>query len=187
MEPAKYRRRSWPDYLGHAVGRPQDRKPAALQEIPGLTGRGAARRPQETRTGYSRQSRQCTSTLPARPVHEIGAREPAIVVGNVTAKSLRYRSLRKSAIDAWWSQLRSQLRYKASRHGARYIEANETGSSARCSACGARSGPEGRKGLRVRAWVCDRCGARHDRDINAAVNLLLGAERRPPAVEISAL
>ena len=109
-----------------------------------------------------------------------------IVVGNVVAKSLPYRSCRKSAIDASWSQFRSQLRYKASRHGARYIETDETGSSASCSACGARSGPEGQKGLRVRAWVCDCCGTRHDRDINAAVNLLLGAERRPPAVEIPA-
>jgi IS605 OrfB family transposase len=110
-----------------------------------------------------------------------------IVVGNVIAKSLRHRSLRKSAIDASWSEFRSQLRYKASRHGARYIEADETGSSASCSACGARSGPHGQKGLRVRAWVCDCCHAWHDRDINAAVNLLLGAERRPPVVEIRAL
>jgi putative transposase len=110
-----------------------------------------------------------------------------IVIGNVVARSLRYRSLRKSAIDASWSEFRSQLRYKASRHGARYIEADETDSSASCSACGARSGPQGQKGLRIRAWVCDYCGTRHDRDINAAVNLLLGAERRPPAVEIPAL
>jgi putative transposase len=110
-----------------------------------------------------------------------------IVVGNVVAKSLPYRSCRKSAIDASWSELRTQLRYKASRHGARYIEVDETGTSASCSACDARSGPKGQKGLRVRAWVCDCCGTRHDRDINAAVNLLLGAERRPPIVEIPAL
>jgi putative transposase len=110
-----------------------------------------------------------------------------IVVGNVVAKSLPYRSQRKSAIDASWSQFRSQLRYKASRHGARYIEADESGSSASCSVCGKRSGPEGQKGLRVRAWVCDCCGTRHDRDINAAVNLLLGAERRPPVVGIRSL
>jgi hypothetical protein len=40
-----------------------------------------------------------------------------IVVGNIVARSLPYRSQRKSAIDASWSQFRSQLRYKASRHG----------------------------------------------------------------------
>jgi putative transposase len=106
-----------------------------------------------------------------------------IVVGNIVAKSLPYRSQRKSAIDAAWSQFRSQLRYKASRHGACYVETVESGTSAGCSACGARSGPHGPAGLRIRAWVCDYCDARHDRDVNAAVNLLLRAERRPPFVE----
>ena len=107
-----------------------------------------------------------------------------IVIGNVVAKYLPYRSQRKSAVDASWSEFRSQLRYKASRHGARYVEADETGSTASCSACGASSGPKGQKGLQVRAWVCHCCHTRHDRDVNAAINLLLRAERRPPAVEI---
>lgn len=109
-----------------------------------------------------------------------------IVVGDVVAKTLPYRVQRKSALDASWSEFRSMLRYKASRHGAQYVEADETDSSATCSACGARSGPQGQKGLRIRAWVCG-CGASHDRDTNSAVNLLLGAERRPPAVEIPVL
>jgi putative transposase len=109
-----------------------------------------------------------------------------IVVGDVVAKSLPYRTQRKSALDASWSQFRSMLRYKASKHGACYIEADETNSSVSCSACGARSGPEGTKGLRIRGWVCS-CGASHDRDTNSAVNLLLGAERRPPVVEIPVL
>lgn len=108
-----------------------------------------------------------------------------IVVGDVAARSLPYRTQRKSALDASWHGFRSMLRYKASRHGARFIEADEANSSATCSACGARSGPQGQKGLRVRAWVCS-CGASHDRDTNSAMNLLLGAERRPPAVEILA-
>jgi putative transposase len=103
-----------------------------------------------------------------------------IVVGNVTARSLPYRSQRKSAIDASWSQFRLQLRYKATRHGVRYIETVEAGTTASCSACGARTGPEGPSGLRVRAWVCDSCNTWHDRDVNAAMNLLLRAERRPP-------
>jgi IS605 OrfB family transposase len=109
-----------------------------------------------------------------------------IVVGNVNGKSLPYRAQRKSALDASWSEFRSMFRYKASRHGAQYIEAEETDSSATCSACGARSGPQGQKELRVRAWVCG-CGTSHDRDVNSAVNLLLGAEHRPPVVEIPVL
>ncbi|MHB8816122.1 MAG: zinc ribbon domain-containing protein, partial [Steroidobacteraceae bacterium] len=42
-----------------------------------------------------------------------------------------------------------------------------------CSACGARGGPQGREGLVVREWSCGGCGARHDRDINSAINLLV--------------
>jgi IS605 OrfB family transposase len=95
-----------------------------------------------------------------------------IVVGNVKATTLPYRTQRKSALDASWSAFRAMLRYKAIGHGATCIEADEQLSSASCSACGARSGPEGTKALRIREWACDGCGARHDRDINAAVNLL---------------
>ena len=109
-----------------------------------------------------------------------------IVVGNVNAKAMIQTKLAKSVLDAGWSSFRSMLRYKAMRHGARYIEADERGSSVTCSACGVRSGPKGIAGLRVRAWVCD-CGIQHDRDTNAALNLLLGAERRPLVAEIPAL
>jgi transposase len=40
-----------------------------------------------------------------------------------------------------------------------------------CSACGAKTGPTGWAGLKVRQWRC-ACGATHDRDINAAMNTL---------------
>src|SRR5579863_9795414 len=79
----------------------------------------------------------------------------------------------KSVLDAGWSQLRSQLRYKAIRHGGEYIEVDERFSTQVCSACGARGGPQGREGLVVREWSCGGCGARHDRDINSAINLLV--------------
>jgi transposase len=75
-------------------------------------------------------------------------------------------------LDAGWWQLRSQLRYKAIRHGAEYIEVDERFSTQVCSACGARGGPQGREGLVVRDWSCSGCGARHDRDINSAINIL---------------
>jgi transposase len=40
-----------------------------------------------------------------------------------------------------------------------------------CSNCGVIGGPKGREGLGVRWWVCGNCGAVHDRDRNAAVNI----------------
>jgi putative transposase len=110
-----------------------------------------------------------------------------IVVGDVNAGKLTQTRMAKSVLDASWSGFRSMLRYKAMRHGARYVEADERGSSVTCSACGARGGPKGIAGLRVRDWVCDGCGAHHDRDTNAALNLLLGAERRPLVAETPVL
>ena len=96
-----------------------------------------------------------------------------ICVGNVSSRGLARTSLAKSVLDAGWSQLRSQLRYKATRHGAEFIEVDERFTTQVCSACGARGGPKGREDLVVREWVCGGCGVRHDRDINSAINILV--------------
>jgi putative transposase len=111
-----------------------------------------------------------------------------IVVGNVNAAGLARTRMAKSALDAGWSMLRGMLRYKAIRHGATYVEADERGSTQICSACGARSGPRGLKDLGVRTWVCTSCGVQHDRDTNAAVRILRsGRNVALQATEISAL
>jgi len=96
-----------------------------------------------------------------------------ICVGNVNASGLARTGMAKSVLDAGWSQLRSQLRYKAMRHGAEYLEVDERFTTQVCSACGARGGPKGREGLVVRAWICTECGIEHDRDINSAINILV--------------
>ncbi|WP_338126462.1 zinc ribbon domain-containing protein [Pseudomonas luteola] len=55
-----------------------------------------------------------------------------------------------------------------------------------CSACGSLVGPQGVNGLRIKEWTCCECGVAHDRDINAARNILaLGHER--PSVGIPVL
>lgn len=113
-----------------------------------------------------------------------------IVVGNVSPSKLAKTKMAKSILDAGWAMLRNQLRYKASRHGARYVEADERWTSQTCSCCGSipDSSPKGMSALGVRHWICSDCGCSHDRDVNAAKNILsVGAERRPPAVEIPVL
>lgn len=111
-----------------------------------------------------------------------------IVVGNVSPSKLAKTRMAKSILDASWSMLRSQLRYKASMHGARYVEADERWTSQVCSDCGAVSGPKGIAGLGVRHWTCPDCGCSHDRDVNAARNILsVGRERPPLAGEIPVL
>jgi transposase len=79
----------------------------------------------------------------------------------------------KSVLDAGWAAFRSMLHYKAMRHGARFVEANERYTTQTCSCCGCRTGsPRGVKGLRVREWECEACGVLHDRDTNSAINIL---------------
>lgn len=108
-----------------------------------------------------------------------------IVVGNVSSSKLVKTRMAKSVLDAGWSSFRAMLRYKAMRHGVEYIETNEAYTTQTCSACGSTSGPKGIAGLRMRSWVCQDCGAIHDRDQNSAMNILcFGAERRPPVEEI---
>ncbi len=107
-----------------------------------------------------------------------------IVVGNVNAAKLAKTKMAKSILDASWSEFRSQLAYKARRHQAVYIEADERFSTQTCSCCGVipASSPKGRAGLGMRTWTCSECGETHDRDVNAARNILRsGLERQPPA------
>lgn len=96
-----------------------------------------------------------------------------IVVGDINSKKLMRSAMSKSVADTAWSELRSQLRYKAIGHGATYVEVDERWTTRTCSDCGSRDGsPEGLKGLRVRVWTCLSCGSVHDRDVNAALNIL---------------
>ena len=113
-----------------------------------------------------------------------------IVVGNISAAKFAKSRMAKSVLDASWSMLRIMLEYKASRHQACYVEADERFTSQMCSNCGniPVSSPKGMGALGIRHWVCSGCGTSHDRDVNAARNILfVGAERRPPAEEILAL
>lgn len=96
-----------------------------------------------------------------------------IFVGNVSSTSLARTRLGKSVKDASWSTLRTQLSYKAIRHGGRMIEVDERLTTQACSSCGClpEGRPEGIAGLRIRRWICCECGAEHDRDVNAAINI----------------
>ena len=102
-----------------------------------------------------------------------------IVVGDVSPSKLKKTKMAKSVSDAGWTMFRNMLQYKSIATGARCSIVNERFSSVTCSACGARSGPQGQKGLRIRVWVCEHCGTIHDRDVNACLNLLAWEHPRP--------
>jgi putative transposase len=106
------------------------------------------------------------------------ARESALIaVGDISVSRLVKTRMAKSVLDAGWAMFRSQLRYKASRHGAVYLGIDEKFTTQTCSECGALppERPKGTAGLGISAWDCSACGASHDRDVNAARNILARA------------
>lgn len=98
----------------------------------------------------------------------------AIFVGDVNSKKLLKTKMAKSVLDTGWAILKTQLKYKAMARSVVFAEINEKYTSQTCSCCGdiSASSPKGRAGLRIREWSCALCGTKHDRDINAAKNIL---------------
>ncbi|WP_321574432.1 RNA-guided endonuclease InsQ/TnpB family protein [Paraburkholderia franconis] len=96
----------------------------------------------------------------------------AIFVGNVNAPGLAQTRAAKSVLDAGWSTFRTMLQYKCADAGVWFDEVNEAFSTQTCSCCASRTGPKGIAGLGIREWQCFGCGAVHDRDVNAARNIL---------------
>jgi putative transposase len=94
----------------------------------------------------------------------------AVYVEDLCVKGLARTRLAKSVHDAGWSSFTRMLEYKAALYGRvfRRIGRWEPTSQA-CSACGVKDGP---KPLDVREWQCGACGTVHDRDVNAAKNVL---------------
>jgi putative transposase len=95
-----------------------------------------------------------------------------IVVGNVNPTALAKTRMAKSVLNAGWSGFRNMLRYKCQQAGAVFCEVDERCTSLTCSECGNAGGPKGIAGLGIRTWGCENCGVSHDRDTNAAKNIL---------------
>lgn len=104
----------------------------------------------------------------------------AIFVGDVASSKLLKTKMAKSTLDAGWASLKTMLEYKSHQAGVVFEVVNESYTTQTCSCCGAlsHSSPKGRAGLRIREWICSDCGAVHDRDVNAARNILAAGHRR---------
>lgn len=84
---------------------------------------------------------------------------------------MRNHKLAKHISDSSFYEIRRQLEYKTKWYGKELVVIDRFyPSSQTCHCCGAKY--EGTKDLSVRKWTCSECGVEHDRDINAAINIL---------------
>lgn len=95
----------------------------------------------------------------------------AIVMEDLHVRGMvRNRHLARSIADTGWGEFRRMLAYKCPWYGSRLVIAPRFfPSSKTCSACGVI---QEAMPLQIREWNCPVCGAAHDRDVNAAKNLL---------------
>jgi IS605 OrfB family transposase len=101
-----------------------------------------------------------------------------IVVGDVSSLKLARTRMAKSVLDSGWGMLKRFLDYKSQQAARSFEVVNERNTSVTCSTCGALTGPRGVNGLIVRSWICSDCGESHERDVNAARNILIGSRCR---------
>lgn len=110
----------------------------------------------------------------------------AVYVEDLCVTGLARTRLAKSVHDAGWAMFTRMLEEKANRFGRTFGKVDRFfASSQLCSECGV---VDGKKALSVREWTC-RCGATHDRDLNAAKNILAAgrAERLNACGELVSL
>ena len=94
----------------------------------------------------------------------------AVYVEDLCVRGLARTRLAKSLHDAGWSAFTAMLEYKARKHGREFRKIGRFEPTSQvCSTCGVKDGP---KPLAVRVWTCVACGTVHDRDVNAARNVL---------------
>jgi putative transposase len=104
--------------------------------------------------------------LTSRIVHE----NQVVVIEDLTVRNLLKNSkLARAISDAAWTELRSMLEYKCAWYGRELVVIDRWFPSSKlCGACGTVAA---KMPLNVREWTCD-CGTVHDRDVNAARNIL---------------
>lgn len=159
-------------------------------ELPaGRWTRGAADRlAQAQRRGHKRQAKRIHKDAANRrkdALHKFSTamveRYGAIYIGDVSSTRLAKTRMAKSVLDSGWGMLKTMLQYKGAHAGCIVEVVNERYTTQACADCGSLTGPKGRTGLVVRAWSCSACGAEHQRDVNAARNVLARGLSGPSA------
>jgi len=96
-----------------------------------------------------------------------------ICIEDLDVKSMKEtdsKTRNKRVGDVSWSEFRKQLTYKSNWYGKQLSVVDRYYPSSQiCHVCGER---DGKKSEDIRKWICPHCGALHDRDINASINIL---------------
>ena len=169
---------------GHPLDRGEGHQPAARAQRPGAAREGAAGTCARKAKGstnrdkarvkvarvYARITDRRSDTLHKLSTRIIRENQTVIIEDLSVRNMVRNHCLARAISDASWSELRRQLEYKADWYGRTVIAVDRFyPSSKTCSACGVIAA---KMPLNVREWACAACGARHDRDVNAAKVLL---------------
>jgi putative transposase len=147
------------------------------QKIASAQRRGHKRRAKRLHRSAARRRKDALHKFSRKIVDQY----QTIVIGDVSSAGLARTRMAKSVLDAGWGMLKAQLQYKGHWAGRCVPIVSERHTTRACSSCKALSGPAGLDMLVVRTWMCSECGDTHDRDVNAARNIL-SAGRCPPSV-----
>ena len=106
--------------------------------------------------------------------HKVSSRlvseNQAIVIEDLAVRNMvKNRKLSKAISDAGWGQFATILEYKCGWYGRDFVKVPPAYTSRDCSSCGHRTD---KMPLNIRFWTCPGCSAEHQRDVNAAKNLL---------------